>query len=129
MNSIKTAQARQIVEEELSKLGLESPAFQVMDELRPGANELAWWSANTPHNECAETRYNLAHLRAYVRIAGGEKLFAGGIGLHRGRLWMDRSVISRLTREGYLIFTSALHTYFTVTEKGRAWLVDGKPDM
>ena len=123
----RKSEARRILDEELARVGLEFAAFEVKDGLRPGANDLAWWHRNTPAAERAETKYNLAHLRAYVRIAGGEKLPAGGIPLERQRLWMDRSVISRLERDGYLEFSPALHAMFSLTEKGRAWLVDSRP--
>ena len=103
MTRFKKSDARQIMDEEIARLGLEFAAFEVQDGPRPGANDLDWWHQNTPTSERSETRYNLAHLRAYVRISGSETLPAVGIPLYRRRLWMDRSVISRLERDGYYV--------------------------
>jgi len=129
MPRLKKSEARQVIDEELERLGLGFAAFEVKDGFRPGANDLTWWHAHTPVAERAETKYNLAHLRAYVRIAREESLPAGGIPLVRQRLWMDRSVISRLERDGYLEFNPALHATFSLTQKGRAWMADGKPEI
>lgn len=129
MPRLKKSEARQIIDEELERLGLGFAAFEVKDGFRPGANDLAWWHAHTPARERAETKYNLAHLRAYVLIAGGESLPAGGIPLVQQRLWMDRSVISRLERDGYLQFIPGLHAAFSLTEKGRSWLTNGQTEM
>lgn len=125
---LKKAEAKQILDEEVARLDCGFAAFEVKDGPRPGANELAWWHERTPASERSETRYNLAHLRAYVRIAG-EQLTAVGIPLERQRLWMDRSVISRLTRDGYLEFVPAMHSAFILTERGRDWLHCGKPEI
>jgi len=129
MTRLKKNDARRIIDEEIARLGLGFAAFEVKEGPRPDANDLAWWHERTPITERAETKYNLAHLRAYVRITGGEKLPAVGIPLDRQRLWMDRSVISRLERDGYLEFTCGLHSMFALTDKGREWLVDGRPEI
>lgn len=66
---------------------------------------------------------NLAYLRAYKRIVGGEPLYATGLLLYSSRLWMDRSVISRLTRDGYLRFDHfGKEAVFVLTDAGAAFL-------
>lgn len=129
MARLRKMEAKKIVDEEITRLGLGFAAFEVKDGPRPGANDLAWWHEHTPAAERANTKYNLAHLRAYFRIAGSEVLPAVGIPLDRQRLWMDRSTISRLTRDGYLEFVPAVHSTFILTDKGRAWVADGKPEV
>lgn len=122
-------EAKKIVDDEVTRLGVGFAAFEVQDGPRPGANDLAWWHENTPTTERADTKYNLAHLRAYVRISSSDVLLAVGIPLDRQRLWMDRSTISRLTRDGYLEFCQASYSTFSLTKKGREWLTDGKPEI
>lgn len=129
MARLRKMEAKKIVDDEIDRLGLGFAAFEVKDGPRPGANDLAWWHEHTPAAERADTKYNLAHLRAYVRIAGSEVLPAVGIPLDRQRLWMDRSTISRLTRDGYLEFVPAMHSTFILTDKGRAWVADGKSEI
>ena len=126
---LKRAEAKRILDEETKRLGCSFAGSDVKDGPRPGANDLAWWHEHTPAAERSETRYNLAHLRAYVRIAGSDRLTAGGLPLDRQRLWMDRSVISRLERDGYLAFEPGLYAAFVLTERGRDWLEDGQPEI
>ncbi len=97
-------------------------SFKVRDGARPGALRLDWWHANTPDNERSDTLRNLAYLRAYHRI-GGERMYAGGLFLDRQRLWMDRSVMSRLERDGMILFNGAdtKEPWFELTDVGRAW--------
>jgi hypothetical protein len=129
MEGLRKTEAKKILDEEVARLGVALTAFEVRDGSRPGANDLAWWHEHTPTAERVDTRYNLAHLRAYVRIAGGEVLPAVGIPLNRQRLWMDRSTISRLEREGYLEFKRALYSTFILTDKGRTWVAQGNPEF
>ena len=129
MTRFSKADARRIIDEEVALLGLEFAAFEVKDGPRSGANDLDWWHENTPASERADTKYNLAHLRAYLRISGSETLPAVGIPLDRRRLWMDRSVISRLARDGYLDFKPANYSTFSLSEKGRKWIVEGEPKI
>lgn len=129
MTRLKRGDARRIMDEEIARLGLAFAAFEVEDGPRPGANDISWWHKHTPDAERSDTKYNQAHLRAYVRISGSETLPAVGIPLDRRRLWMDRSVISRLERDGYLSFEAANYSTFSLTEKGRQWLVDGEPGI
>lgn len=126
---LKRAEAKRILDEETKGLGCSFAASDVKDGPRPGANDLTWWHEHTPAAERSETRYNLAHLRAYVRISGTDRLTAVGLPLDRQRLWMDRSVISRLERDGYLAFEPGLYAAFVLTERGREWLENGQPEI
>jgi hypothetical protein len=55
------------------------------------------------------------------------RLRAAGLFLERRRLWMDRSVISRLDRDGYLRFVEdAREPWFELTEQGRRYIETGK---
>lgn len=126
---LKQAEARRIIDEEVARLGCGFAAAEIKDGPRSGANDLAWWHENTPATERSETRYNLAHLRAYVRIADSDRLTAVGLPLDRQRLWMDRSVISRLERDRYLSFEPGLYAAFALTERGREWLENGQPEV
>jgi hypothetical protein len=67
-------------------------------------------------------------LRAYVRITGGRPLSAGGLRLHKDRVWMDKVVISGLEREGFLALepTGHFEPSFIVTEKGHHWIATGE---
>ena len=123
---MKKAAALQLLNSELERVGLPPPStFTVEDQPREEAETISWWHENTPANESSETQRNLGYLRAYLRIAGRDQLTARGIQLDRGRLWMDRSVISRLARDGFLTFVSGkFEPEFQLTEKGRFW-IDG----
>lgn len=124
MRRLRATEARDILDEELASAGWDAAsAFTIESGARPGANLLSWWHENTPANESSDTPRNLAYLRAYSRI-GGERLYAGGLFLDRKRLWMDRSVISRLERDGYLIFRGQgkSEPWFELTEQGRNWI-------
>jgi hypothetical protein len=98
-------------------------AFTVMEGPRPDTENLDWWHLNTPTNERSDTLRNRAYLRAYHRIATGQRLWAGGLKMSRRTLWMDRSVISRLERDGYLRFVeSGSSPFFELTDQGREWI-------
>lgn len=120
-------EAREILREELKRVGYDTiSAFTIQEGARPGANELAWWHANTPDNESADTERSLGYLRAYERISGG-RMFAGGLFLERKRLWMDRSVMSRLERDGFVSFEGegAREPWFALTARGCDWTAKG----
>jgi hypothetical protein len=121
---LRNTEARAILSEELAKVGWPSEsAFTLKDERRPGAENEDWWHENTPDNERSETKRNLAYLRAYQRIAGDTPMYATGLLLERSRLWMDRSVISRLTRDGYLRFDHiGKEAVFVITDSGTAFM-------
>lgn len=130
MTRLTKAAARRILQEELSSLGYDViSAFQVEEGARPGSDELDWWHENTPANERSETRRSQAYLRAYLRIAGEMPMYAGGLLLDKRRLWLDRSVISRCERDGYLAFEPGRNPQFRLTAKGRQWLETGDPEI
>jgi hypothetical protein len=124
LTRLSAIRAKSILAEELAKVGWEATsAFTVQQGARPETADLDWWHENTPANESSDTKRNLAYLRAYMRI-GGDRLYAGGLFLARKRLWMDRSVVSRLERDGYLRFCGAEKSepWFELTDQGRSWL-------
>ena len=127
MNRMKKTAARAILDRHVKHVGLTViSAFQVERTARPDAGDLSWWHQNTPANETSDTVRNRAYLSAYLEIAGREQLTARGLQLDGGRLYMDRSVISRLERDGFLAFVQAregfFEPFFELTEKGREWL-------
>lgn len=122
MNRMRQEAARKVVSEELARVGWDTAStFTVGDGARPLTQTLAWWHENTPEAESADTKRSVAYLRAYLRVGGG-RLYAGGIFLDRRRLWMDRSIISRLERDGYLRFVGegTKEPYFELTPAGEA---------
>ena len=121
---MRKGEALRVLEAELKAQGWNTTsAFTVRDVPREEASSLSWWHENTPANESSETSRNKAYLSAYAKIAGRDRLPARGIRLDRGRLWMDRSVISRLERDGYLRFIEMpqgeYEPAFEITEAGR----------
>ena len=122
MARLRETEARRVIAEELAITGWETTSsFTVQPGRRPETEALGWWHEHTPENEKADTARSVAYLRAYIKISG-QKLYAGGLFLNRHRLWMDRSIISRLEREGYLQFSGAETTepYFELTMDGRS---------
>lgn len=118
-------EALAMLAEELVRLGLDAPvAFQIEKQKRPGSQKLAWW-----HQDVAEVDplLSLALLRTYVRITGGRALPAGGLKLHKDRVWLDRAVIAGLEQGGMLSFepTGHFEPSFVLTEQGRKWLEKG----
>ena len=121
---MRKGEALRVLESELERQGWDNTSsFTVRDTPRDEARHLSWWHEKTPENESSETSRNKAYLSAYLRIAGRDRLQTRGIRLDRGRLWMDRSVISRLERDGYLIFiehpTGEHEPVFEITDSGR----------
>jgi hypothetical protein len=115
--------------EEFERVGLLTPAaFTIEKQKLPGSQKLAWWHANGPEAESGDRLRGLAYLRTYFRITGGRPLPAGGLKLHKDRVWMDKAVISTLERDGFLAFepTGHFEPSFVVTEKGRHWIVTGE---
>lgn len=127
---MRKAVALAVLEEELAEADWDSSsAFTVRDGARSGTKNLEWWHEKTPENERSDTQRNLAYLRAYARI-GGERMFAGGLFLDRQRLWMDRSVISRLERDQMIAFKGGetSEPWFELTDAGLNWIAkDGNP--
>lgn len=121
---MRKGEALRVLEAELKNENWDTTsAFTVRDVAREEAARLSWWHENTPANETSETPRNRAYLRAYLKISGRDRLQARGIRLHKGRLWMDRSVISRLERDGYLRFIEKpdgeFEPVFEITAAGR----------
>ncbi len=115
--------------EELARVGLPvEAAFTIEKQKRPGSQKLAWWHKDTPEPAAAALPRSLAYLRAYVRITGGRPLPAGGLRLHKDRVWMDKAVVSALERDGFVAFepTGHFEPSFIVTEKGHHWIATGE---
>lgn len=118
------AMAYAMLGQELAKAGLSAPStFTVRQNARVGAETLEWWHVQTPSGVSSRTPRTQAYLRAYVRIAACKALPAGGLTLEDGKLWMDRSVISRLERDGSLQFKGqGPQSRFVLTDQGRRLL-------
>lgn len=119
---VSEAQAMSIITEELARQSWDTAStFTIREGARPGTKDISWWHEKTPAEETADTPRSVAYLRAYLRI-GGSRLYAGGLFLKRRRLWMDRSIISRLERDGYIAFGGAneREPYFTLTTSGES---------
>jgi hypothetical protein len=122
-------EALAILDEEFDRVGLVTPpAFTIEKQKLPGSQKLAWWHDKVSEAEGDDRLRGLAYLRTYVRITGGRPLPAGGLKLHKDRVWMDRAVISMLERDGFLAFepTGHFEPSFVVTEKGRHWIATGE---
>lgn len=133
MNRLTKTRARAILTEELACAGWDTAStFTVEDGARPQADDLAWWHENTPSNERSDTLRNLAYLRAYVRIAEplAGRMYACGLLLDRRRLWMDRSIMSRLERDGLVCWQGdgTKEPWFALTESGQRAVTEGFPD-
>jgi hypothetical protein len=121
------AEALAILEQELERVNCPAQAtFTVEKQKRPGSQRLSWWHDGIvePDDAGAATLRSLALLRAYVRITGGRPLPAGGLRLRKDRVWLDRSVIGGLERDGVLAFepTGHFEPSFVLTEKGGRWI-------
>lgn len=120
-------EALAILAEEFKRLGVEAQAaFQIEKQKRPGSQKLAWWQQDESNGPASW--HDLALLRTYYRITGGRPLPAGGLRLHKDRVWMDRAAVGRLERDGMLAFepTGHFEPSFVLTDKGRKWLETGK---
>lgn len=122
-------EALAMLDEEFERVGLPTPSGLTIEKQKlPGSQKLAWWQGNGAEAESADTLISLAYLRTYFRITGGRPLPAGGLKLHKDRVWMDKAVVSTLARDGFLAFepTGHFEPSFVVTEKGRHWIATGK---
>lgn len=129
MTRLKEHAARAVLQEELARAGYDViSSFQIGEGARPGSENIHWWHENKPANERSETRRSQGYLTAYLRIAGDMPLYAGGLLLDRKRLWLDRSVMSRCERDGYVEFEPGRNPVFRLTDRGRAWLETGEPE-
>src|ERR1700712_3029892 len=84
--------------EELARVGLPAgAAFTIEKQKRPGSQKLAWWHDTAPGGQGPDMAQRcLATLRTYVRITGGRPLPAGGLRLHKDRVWLDKAIVSGL---------------------------------
>lgn len=113
------AQARAILKEEIGKfMSRIDFIFDTHEGPRAEASDVDWWRKGSTDTESSTTDRNVAYLRAYKRMAAGGRLWAVGIPLARRRAYMDRSVMRRLERDGYVQFVEAKSPYFDITEKG-----------
>lgn len=125
----RKVEALAILDEEFERVGLPTPpAFVIEKQKLPGSQKLVWWHANAPEEASGDALRSLAYLRTYFRITGGRPLPAGGLRLHKDRVWMDKAVVSMLERDGFLAFepTGHFEPSFAVTEKGRQWIATGE---
>lgn len=121
------AEALAILDQELERVNCPAQVtFAIEKQKCPGSQRLTWWHDGIAHEDDAgaATLRSLALLRAYVRITGGRPLPAGGLRLRKDRVWLDRSVIGGLERDGVLAFepTGHFEPSFVLTEKGRRWI-------
>ena len=122
-------EALAIVAEELKRVGSPAPLpFQIEKQKRPGSGRLTWWQDGAPDLGTAAAALARAYLHAYFRITGGRPLPAGGLKLHKDRVWLDRGVMSWLEREGFVGFepTGHFEPSFVLTDKGRDWITSGE---
>ena len=125
----RKGEALAILDEEFARVDLPTPpAFTIEKQKLPGSQKLAWWHADPAEPDGENALRSLAYLRTYFRITGGRPLPAGGLRLHKDRVWMDKSVVSQLERDGILAFepTGHFEPSFVVTEKGRQWMATGE---
>ena len=118
-------EALAMLDEELARVDLPTPTgFSVEKQKRPGSQKLAWWHGDPDAIDAVETLTSLAWLRTWLRITGGRALPAGGLRLHKDRVWLDRAIVGRLERDGILAFelTGHFEPSFVLTDQGREWL-------
>ena len=114
-----------ILDEEFARVDLPTPAgLPIEKQKRPGSQKLTWWHAEADAADAVETMTSLAWLRTWLRITGGRALPAGGLRLHKDRVWLDRAIVGRLERDGILAFepTGHFEPSFVLTDAGREWL-------
>jgi hypothetical protein len=121
-------EARDILDDSLAGLGQPAAStFTVRNRPNADASDRAWWSLNMKANERSETPRTLGYLLGYARIAGDSLLSVTGLPLDKGdRLWMDRSVVKRLERDGYLRWSGeGLASHFEITPRGALLMAKG----
>lgn len=121
-------EAEAIMREEIAKF---SSRIDYMMDIKSGPREeartLDWWRKDSSDTESAITDRNKAFLRTYHRIAGS-KLWSSGLPLlDRGRVYMDRSVLRRLERDGFVRWIDGRDPYFEITPAG-TWLLEEASD-
>ena len=117
---LRTHQAIAILVEEIEAVGGSyEPNLTRTDGPRVEANDLAWWYSGNVEEEGSITPRTLALVRAYLRIAGDAPMYAQGLLLFQGRVHMDKYVVRRLHKDGYLSFVEAPYAYFELTPLGK----------
>jgi hypothetical protein len=114
------AEAQELLDDALTEHG-QGPASTFSFETRPNEDARArdWWHANMKPSESSVTQRSLGYLLGYARIAGNGLLTASGLPLDDGFLWMDRSVMKRFDRDGYLRWAGPItEPHFEITPKG-----------
>ncbi|MGZ8284552.1 MAG: hypothetical protein ACXW27_12830 [Allosphingosinicella sp.] len=126
MARITGPEAKAVLREEIAKF---ASRIDFMMDIKRGprtdAAAITWWRKDFVDNESAATDRNIAFLRAYRRIAGGERLWAQGLPLaDRGSVYMDRSVMRRLERDGYVQWFDGKDPYFSLTPIGEELIAE-----
>ena len=127
MGRVSGLEAQAILREEIAKFPSRIDFMMDIKKSGPRAEAAAieWWRKDFVDVESATTDRNKAFLRAYLRIAGGPRLWAVGLPLaDRGRVYMDRSVMRRLERDGYVAFVEGHDPYFEVTPLGETLVAE-----
>lgn len=128
MTGMSPSDARDFIKLEIAALEADcEPIITVSTGPRLAARSLDWWyEGENIEDEGSITKRTTAYLRTYVAAAGQKRLFAIGIPLSKGRLWMDKYVIRRLHADGYLTYVEGFEPYFEPTDAGERLLEAGQ---
>lgn len=126
MARVTGRQAQDILREEIAKF---DSRIDFMMDIKSGPRSEAltidWWRKDFVDRESATTDRNIAFLRAYRRVSGGGPFWAAGLPLaDKGRVYMDRSVMRRLERDGYVVWNDGKDPSFTLTPNGEALIAE-----
>ena len=120
MRRLTAAEARDALKSYIAALNADcEPIVTINHGPREEARLLHWWYSGNVEDEGSITPRTVAYLRTYLDAAGQPRLYAAGIPLARGRLWMDKYVIRRLHKDGHLEFHDAKEPFFTPTERAQ----------
>jgi hypothetical protein len=115
------AEATSILIQQCSELGEPSSSKPTRAPINKALNRKHYWSGVS--DNMASTERSKAYLRAYQEIAGDAPIYATGILLTRGRMPLDKSVMWRLMRDGFVEFKELpLHSQFEITPDGQSWM-------
>jgi len=121
MKRLTASEARDQLKAHIAALQADcEPIITVNHGPRAEARAIDWWYDGNVEEEGRITSRTIAYLRTYLDAAGQPKLYAAGIPLARGRLWMDKYVVRRLHKDGYLAFHQGMEPFFTPTEQAEA---------
>lgn len=117
---MRFSEARAILDEECTKA--DGKAASTNKAPSKCQNEAAadegWWLENRGSVPPYDSRRTQAYLRAYVRIAGEQRMFAKGIPLEDGYMWPDRGVMKALLMADCVTLVTHPSPRFEVTERG-----------